>query len=80
MENYFWHPAFDNYPVVGVNWYAAQEFCKWRTDHLNQYREEKELALLCQDSASQLKLSGNMVLVVDMSTKSIPWESPYLRN
>lgn len=24
-RNYFWHPAFDDYPVVGVNWRMAKE-------------------------------------------------------
>jgi formylglycine-generating enzyme len=28
---YFWHPGFDEYPVVGVNWEQANAFCYWRT-------------------------------------------------
>ena len=36
MSNmYFWHPAYDNYPVVGVNWKQATAFCIWRTQLLN---------------------------------------------
>jgi formylglycine-generating enzyme required for sulfatase activity len=42
-ENYYWHPAFDDYPVVGVNWYAASEFCRWRTSHYNDYRAQIEM-------------------------------------
>jgi formylglycine-generating enzyme len=30
-RNYFWHPAFDEYPVVGVSWKMANAFCYWRT-------------------------------------------------
>ncbi len=37
-RNYFWHPAFDDYPVVGVNWKMARAFCSWRTQLWNMYR------------------------------------------
>ena len=33
---YFRHPAFNHYPVVGVNWLQATKFCKWRTDRVNE--------------------------------------------
>ncbi len=32
---YFWHPAYDNYPVVGVTWVQAKAFSVWRTQLLN---------------------------------------------
>ncbi len=32
---YFWHPSYDNYPVVGVSWKQATAFCIWRTQLLN---------------------------------------------
>jgi sulfatase modifying factor 1 len=36
-RNYFWHPAFDDYPVVGVDWHMARAFCYWRTNLWNTY-------------------------------------------
>jgi len=36
VKNYFWHAAYNNYPVVGVNWYQANDFCQWRTDRVNE--------------------------------------------
>jgi len=33
--NYFWHPSFDNYPVVGVSWKQATAFSIWRSSFLN---------------------------------------------
>ena len=37
-RNYFWHPAFDDYPVVGITWEQANAFCYWRTQMWNTYR------------------------------------------
>ncbi|MDE5419247.1 SUMF1/EgtB/PvdO family nonheme iron enzyme [Labilibaculum sp. DW002] len=34
-EQYFWHPSFDEYPVVGVSWKQARAFCRWRTEFHN---------------------------------------------
>jgi len=33
---YFWHPAYDNYPVVGVSYYQAMAYCRWKSDRLNE--------------------------------------------
>jgi gliding motility-associated lipoprotein GldK len=40
-EMYFWHPGYDEYPVVGVNWKQATAFCVWRTQLLNNYLKSK---------------------------------------
>lgn len=34
VESYLRHPAFRFYPVVGVTWLQANEYCKWRSDPL----------------------------------------------
>jgi formylglycine-generating enzyme required for sulfatase activity len=36
VEYYFRHPSFNEYPVVGVNWLQAQDYCIWRTDRVNE--------------------------------------------
>lgn len=40
-NNYLRHPGYKDYPVVGVNWIQAVEFCKWRTDRVNEDILEK---------------------------------------
>lgn len=41
-KNYLRHPAYADYPVVGVNWIQATEFAKWRTDRVNESILENE--------------------------------------
>ena len=40
-NNYLRHPAYQNYPVVGVSWIQANQFCVWRTDRVNEDALEK---------------------------------------
>src|SRR4029078_11715679 len=36
VEYYFRHPSFNEYPVVGVSWRQAHDFCLWRGDRVNE--------------------------------------------
>jgi len=36
VEMYFRHPAYHDYPVVGVTWIQANKYCDWRTDRVNE--------------------------------------------
>ena len=36
INNYLRHPAYNNYPVVGITWEQAETFCLWRTDRVNE--------------------------------------------
>ena len=37
VELYLRHPAYRDYPVVGVSWLQASDYCAWRTDRVNEY-------------------------------------------
>jgi len=41
-NDYFWHDAYSEYPVVGITWKQARAFCKWRTLYKNGYNKSKD--------------------------------------
>ena len=36
VEGYFRSNAFNDYPVVGITWEQANNYCRWRTDRANE--------------------------------------------
>jgi gliding motility-associated lipoprotein GldJ len=36
VELYLRHPAYEQYPVVGVSWVQATQYCEWRSDRVNE--------------------------------------------
>ena len=42
VNNYLRHPAYGNYPVVGVNWLQAVQYSEWRTNRVNELILERE--------------------------------------
>ena len=38
VEYYFRHPSYNFYPVVGVSWRQASDFCLWRGDRVNELK------------------------------------------
>ena len=53
LENYLRHAAYSEYPVVGVSWVQANNFCKWRTDRVNE-----RILISDQILAEDIKQSG----------------------
>ena len=38
VSNYLRYPGFRYYPVVGVSWEQAVDYCRWRTEAVNKQR------------------------------------------
>ena len=77
-NDYFWHDAYGDYPVVGVSWGQAKAFCDWRTlyrnsfikkgqSHINSFRLPSEAEW---EYAARGGLSG----------ATYPWGGPYAKN
>ncbi|WP_350286216.1 gliding motility lipoprotein GldK [uncultured Croceitalea sp.] len=40
-NDYFWHDAYSEYPVVGISWQQAKAFCHWRTKFKNDDQKSR---------------------------------------
>ena len=57
VEYYFRYPSYNYYPVVGVSWQQAHDFCIWRTDRVNELNLMKK-GYLDKTSAKKAMTGG----------------------
>ncbi|MAO49202.1 MAG: gliding motility lipoprotein GldJ [Aequorivita sp.] len=67
VKNYLRHPAFSEYPVVGVSWLQAVNFCKWRADRVNEkLLEDADFTAL----NARLNITANQVFSTETYLKT----------
>jgi len=76
VETYLRHPAYKDYPVVGVNWLQANDYCAWRTDRVNErlliregYLKENPEQKAEDNFNTEAYLAGQYIGAVNQSKK-----------
>ena len=75
VDHYLRYPGFRFYPVVGVSWLQANDYCKWRTAMVNlKLAEESGLEDLPAEQGGRIPLESGVVLPDYRLPTEAEWE------
>lgn len=74
---YFWHPGFDDYPVVGITWEQAKAFAIWRTQYHNNQLTRDNAGAFVQNYRLPTEYEWEYAARGGRNLTMYPWGGPY---